>query len=89
MEFPSNVYATTGDRPDEVNLQWDSVKGASKYVVQKSIDSVKRHWKFVDIVIESNCTVVGLKPKRKYIFRVAAINGKGQSEWSTEISKKL
>jgi len=85
---PTEVYATKGDDTGEINLQWDSVNGASKYIIQKSPKNSKKCWKYVDIVTESCCTVTGLKPSRKYAFRVAAINGNGQSGWSKEIEKK-
>jgi hypothetical protein len=83
------IYATTGDNPGEINLQWDSVNGATGYVVQVSKLNAKKNWKHYDIVSESFCTVSGLKTKCTHIFRVAAISRKGQSMWSSEISKKI
>ena len=83
------VYATKGDNPGEINLQWDSVNEATGYVVQVSKHNAKKNWKHYDIVSESFCTVSGLKTKCTHLFRVAAISRKGQSEWSSEISKKI
>ncbi|MBZ0202508.1 MAG: fibronectin type III domain-containing protein [Ignavibacteria bacterium] len=89
LQPPTEFYATKGDDTGEIKLQWDSVNGASKYLVQKSSNNSKKNWNHVDIVTESCCTVTGLRPSRKYAFRVAAINGSGQSSWSKEIEKKF
>lgn len=85
----SEIYATKGDNPGEVSLQWDSVKGATGYVVQVSKHNAKNNWKHYDIVSESFCIVGGLRANCMHLFRVAPIFLKGQSKWSNEISKKL
>lgn len=83
------VYATKGDNPGEINLQWDSINEATGYVVQVSKLNGKKYWKHFDIVSESFCTVSGLKTNCTHLFRVATVSRKGQSKWSSEISKKL
>jgi hypothetical protein len=83
------IYATKGDNPGEINLQWDSVGGATGYVVQVSKPNAKQNWKHYDIVSESSCSIAGLKTKQNYLFRVAAINRKEQYPWSNEVEKRI
>lgn len=84
------LQAALGDNIGEVCLQWDSVKGADSYIVQFSSNgSKKRNWRIYDIVQHSWCTVTGLKPKRKYYFRIAPVSRRGKGKWSMEINRKL
>lgn len=88
IQAPTEIFATKGDEPGNINLQWDSVVGATSYVVQKSAKNCKRIWKHVDIVTESSCKLEDLTKNKTYLFRVAAVNKLGQSNWSKEIEKK-
>ena len=83
------INAAKGENDGEVYLQWDSIKGAERYVVQKAGHAPKRVWKHVDIVTESRCVIEGLKKGKEYLFRVAAVSRNGQNIWSSQISKKL
>jgi hypothetical protein len=86
-EAPSRVFATRGSFPGEINLQWDAVEGARRYVLQMSkIKDTK--WIQVDIVTEPYYMFTGLDDKNEYKFRVAAVLKDGQGEWSEAISKQ-
>jgi Fibronectin type III domain len=83
------VYATTGDMPDEIDLQWDNVPDARKYIVQ--ITQPRGNyttWKQIDVVTNSHYTVTGLKRNVKYGFRVAAVMMTGRNMWSSTAIKK-
>ena len=86
---PANLCANKGDLEGEVNLQWDAVKNANCYVIQKTNRKSKNAWSHIDSVGEARYTVNGLLPDSKYFFRVAAMNGNCQGEWSEEIEKKI
>ncbi len=84
-----SLYATSGDQKGEIDLQWDAVETANSYVIQFSAAETKKNiWKHIDIVNSSRYTVTGLKPKRVYAFRIAAVGKNGQEEWSEQIIKK-
>ncbi len=83
------IYATKGDSPGEINLQWDSVKGAAGYAVQMCKVNGRKNWRHFDIVSESYCIISGLKVKQKYLFRVAVISNRKQYPWSNEVEKKI
>lgn len=86
---PRSLTATAGDSQGEIDLIWEPVIGANTYVVQKAPGSrTKVRWINVDVVAKSSCTVSGLKSRRFYYFRVAAVKRKGQSAWSEIVQKK-
>lgn len=89
IKAPGVIYATQGDDPGVINLQWDSVEGACGYIIQRSSPQSSGSWQHVDIVNESKYTIGGLSVNRRFFFRVAAIDKTGQSSWSKEISKKV
>lgn len=82
------VYAAKGTFPGDVNLQWDAVKGARKYVLQMSSKKNKK-WVQIDIVIEPYYMLTGLDDKNEYKFRVAAVLPEGQIGWSDVVVKKI
>jgi hypothetical protein len=85
-----DLYATTGDLPDEIDLQWDSVPQAKNYILQiNKRGCIESGWKYIDIVSCSHYTVSGLKSNITYRFRVAAMLKKGKSRWSTKAIKKI
>ncbi len=85
---PQSLSATTGELEGEIDLQWDSVKDASSYVIELSKNKSER-WQQVDIVSHSGHTVTHLRTNTVYHFRIAALNGKKQGPWSEAVSKKL
>jgi hypothetical protein len=84
----TNIFATAGDLPGEINLQWDSINDATGYVIQAGKKNNNIRWKLLDIVFESKYTINGLKPQTEYCFRVAVLNKKKQNSWSRCIAKK-
>ncbi len=87
---PHFLYATSGDSEGEINLNWEPVKGANTYLLQKSAYSKGSfRWTTVDIVAKSSYTVSKLKSRHIYWFRVAAVSSKGQSRWSDLVQKKV
>jgi len=84
-----DINAAKGENDGEVYLQWDSIKGTERYVVQKAGHASKKVWKHVDIVTVSRCVIEGLKSGKEYLFRVAAVKRNGQNIWSNQIRKKL
>jgi hypothetical protein len=83
-------YATQGDYVGEIDLQWEPANGSKYYVLEMCIkNNGNPRWKTIDMVSKSSYKVTGLKKSVTYQFRVAGVNSKGQSNWSSEISKKL
>lgn len=89
IDAPKEIFVSRGDDAGEVNLQWDSVNGATGYIIQQAYNREGKIWRSVDIVNESRYKIKGLVSKKTYVFRVAALNSKGQGNWSKEIDKKL
>lgn len=87
---PSGVSATAGNA--QVVLSWSAPTVLSQtpitdYIIQYSSNSGSTWTTFNDgTSITTNVTVTGLTNNTSYIFRVAAVNGIGQGEWSTASS---
>ncbi|MCA9219681.1 MAG: fibronectin type III domain-containing protein [Planctomycetales bacterium] len=86
LPAPGDLTATAGDMDGEIDLDWDSVRRASSYLVQQSPDP-PGSWQQVAVVTKSKHTVTGLESGAKYWFRVAAIGAAGQSPWSQPANK--
>jgi hypothetical protein len=82
-DHPAALTATAGDRDGEIDLSWDPVSGARSYVVEQSADpATSATWTHAGVGTRSTFTVGGLASGTRYWFRVAAVNGNGQSGWS-------
>jgi hypothetical protein len=80
---PTGLTPTMGDLEGEIDLTWNSVPGASSYIVQISPNPpTNTSWTQTAIVTVSKATVDGLTSGAKFWFRVAAVGGGGQSGWS-------
>lgn len=87
-EPPANLSATAGDRDGEIDLGWEAVSGAKSYVLERSTDPVTAtSWTHAGVSTKSTQTINGLTSGTRYWFRVAAINGIGQSGWSDPAMK--
>lgn len=85
----NSINAAKGDLKDEIDLNWDSIDAADSYVVELCECNGKEKWNLVDIINESKYTITGLKDKRLYKFRVAAVGMKKQGPWSCIVEKKI
>jgi hypothetical protein len=83
-----SLTATAGDHDGEIDLSWDTVRGARSYVVQRSPDPPSEStWTHSGVSTRSRTTVEGLNSGTRYWFRVAAITSSGQSAWSNPVVK--
>jgi len=81
------LNATSGDNAGEIDIQWDSVKGAASYVVQAAInDGVAVVWTHITVVTRSNAALT-MKSGVSYQIRVAAVGAAGQGPWSDSVNK--
>lgn len=88
LPAPQNLSATAGDQDGEIDLDWDNIRGAKSYVMEKSVDPITAtSWQPAGIVTKSKGTVSGLISGTKYWFRVAAIGTDGQGPWSDPATK--
>jgi hypothetical protein len=86
--FSISLTATVGDHDGEIDLSWDTVRGARSYVVQRSPDPPSEPtWTHSGVSTRSRTTVEGLNSGTRYWFRVAAITASGQSAWSNPVVK--
>ncbi|HEX3228028.1 MAG TPA: fibronectin type III domain-containing protein [Pyrinomonadaceae bacterium] len=82
-EPPANLSATAGDRDGEIDLAWEAISGAKSYVLERSPDpATAASWTHAGVSTKSSHTINGLTSGTRYWFRVAAVNGIGQSGWS-------
>lgn len=84
---PGPLYVTNGMFEGEVNMQWDSIKNASRYIVQ--ISKKGSAWKQIDIISDPQYTLNGLKPGCTYSFRYCALFKNSQGIWSEPAAKKI
>lgn len=85
----SSMSAANGDIKGEIDLNWDGIEIADSYVIEFTNGGPKNQWILVDITNESKYTIKGLKPKKTYSFRVAAVNSKKQGPWSETVKKRI
>jgi len=85
---PAALAPTVGDHDGEVDLQWDTVRGARSYVIEISADPpTNTSWQHKTVSTKSRATIEGLTSGTKYWFRVAAVGANGQSGWSDPATK--
>jgi hypothetical protein len=85
---PPSLTATAGDHDGEIDLSWDTVRGARSYVVERSPDPpADTTWAHAAVSIRSSITIQGLTTGTRYWFRVAAITTNGQTAWSNPAVK--
>jgi hypothetical protein len=83
-----SLTATAGDHDGEIDLSWDTVRGARSYTIERSPDPPNEStWAHSGISTRSRTTVEGLNSGTRYWFRVAAITSSGQTAWSNPVVK--
>jgi hypothetical protein len=85
----SSISAAKGDVYGEIDLIWDAIDEADSYVIEYCEGRGKSKWNLVDITDESKYTIKGLKRKKTYLFRVAAVDSQKQGPWSETIEKVI
>lgn len=84
---PGPMFVTNGGFQGEVNMQWDAVKNASRYIIQVSKSGTG--WRQIDIISDPQYTLNGLKPGSTYSFRYCAVFKNSQGVWSEPVDKKV
>jgi hypothetical protein len=85
---PASLTATDGDFTGEIDLSWDTVRGARSYVVECSPDPpTDSSWTHSKVATRSRITVEHLASGTRHWFRVAAVGTRGQSAWSNPVMK--
>lgn len=84
---PGNLSGSQSDHEGEIDLHWDTVKGAS-YEIQRSNDPpTATSWQHAAVSVKSSVTITGLVSGTRYWFPVAAVTSAGQSGWSDPATK--
>jgi hypothetical protein len=82
------LTATVGDHDGEIDLSWDTVRGARSYVVERSPDPpTESSWTHAAVSTRSQTTIEHLTSGTRYWFRIAAVTATGQSGWSNPAMK--
>lgn len=85
---PPNLTATFGDHDGEIDLAWDTVRGARSYIVERSPDPpTETSWTHAAVATRSRITIEHLTSGTRYWFRVAAVTATGNSPWSNPAMK--
>ncbi len=88
VSAPPALTATVGDHDGEIDLSWDTVRGARSYVVERSPDPpTESSWTHAAVSTRSQTTIEHLTSGTRYWFRVAAVTATGQSGWSNPAMK--
>ena len=83
-----NLAVLVGDNDGELDPDWDAVRGARTYELQRSGDPITAtSWTTVATVTKSKATVSGLTSGTKNWFRVRAIGSTGPGPWSDPATK--
>jgi hypothetical protein len=80
---PKNLTATPGNK--KVNLSWDKVEGAEKYIVKRS-ETKGGPYKEIGETNETSYTDSGLENGTKYYYVVCAVKNGATSPNSNEVS---
>jgi hypothetical protein len=85
---PPALTATVGDHDGEINLSWETVRGARSYTIERSPDPpTESTWVHAGLSTRSKTTIEGLTSGTRYWFRVAALTNNGQTPWSNPAMK--
>jgi len=85
---PQALGDTAGAHDGTMDLPWDPVVEAARYVIEPSPDPpTATSWKHLGVSTKSSFTVTDLVSGSRVWFRVAAINAAGQSPWSDPATK--
>ena len=88
LTAPTGLSAAEGDHDGEIDLNWDKVKNAKSYVIERSVDPpTATSWNYETVSSKSSTTIVGLTSGTRYWFRVAAVLAAGQTGWSDPSTK--
>ena len=88
LTAPAGLSAAEGDHDGEIDLNWDKVKNAKSYVVERSIDPpTATSWNYETVSSKSSTTIIGLTSGTRYWFRIAAVLAAGQTGWSDPSTK--
>jgi hypothetical protein len=80
---PTNITASSST-PGEATLSWDSIDGATDYVIQYRTEN-ESNWTTVnDGTSSTNSVTISGLADGNYYFRVAAINSNGQGGWKAK-----
>lgn len=93
LPAPENMQADFGDEEGKIELDSDSVKGASTYIWNVSPDPIAPgSWEmmgdFESVSTASRFTWEDLTPGAKYHFRGAAVGAAGRGAWSDPVTKR-
>ena len=87
LPAPANLRATMSEMEGEIDLQWDTVHGASSYIVECKEHDTPQPWHQVKVIKQSRCASTGHTPGKIYAFRVRALGPQGEGPWSDEAVK--
>ena len=81
------LNASSSDNVGEIDIQWDTVRGAKTYIVQTAInDGSPIVWTNMALVTQAK-TALKMKSGVSYQIRIAAVGTAGQGPWSDAIIK--
>ena len=83
---PENLQGTTADIEGNVNLKWNSVRGAKSYFVECATNP-NGPWTQAEVTTRVSIVAKGLTGGTKYWFRVRALGAAGFSGWSDAVQK--
>ncbi len=88
LPAPANFTLSEGDHPQEVDAQWDAVRGARGYILQSTTTAdVATSWKQAALSTRSSCTLTGLTTGTQYWVRVCAFGPLGNGPFSNPAQK--
>lgn len=83
LPAPEGLVARTNGTPGHTLLNWPPLEGAKSYIVQISPDPMTAtSWAFACGCTKADTDVNGAEAGKRYWYRVAGVNAKGQGPWS-------
>jgi hypothetical protein len=87
LPAPADLRATMSDMEGQIHLVWDSVHGASSYIVECKEHDTPQPWQQVKFLKQVRYTSTDHTPGKIYAFRVRALGPQGEGPWSDEAVK--
>lgn len=87
LPAPANVTVVPTEESGAVGMNWDKVRGARSYIVERATDAPQLDWVPAISTTKSKALINTITSGTKYWFRVAGVGAAGQGPWSDAVAK--
>ena len=77
------ITTTTANSETAIKVEWNTVSGADSYILSWRKAGENTQYTDISNIAGTSKAVSNLESATRYFFRVKAVNGSGESDWST------